>query len=221
MGYTKEQREANRLKKEAEAAKAQSVVNESVGVNTTVNDKTVGVVENINKVVETPKTKLQIKNIPLSTLVSVKKNCFGGLEYISKKTGFETQWDDLDNTDQPISLEELIIMRNSQRKFYEKNWIKILGFIDPEYEHEFSVEEILDFLQVKQFYKASLCPDNIDDVFELSPEQIKERVPNMSSGIKHSIVIRANELITNGKLDSLKVILALEDTLNCELIRPE
>ena len=194
MAYTKAQREVNAKKKESE------LESKPIPEKTTIK-------------------KLAIKNLPLYTMVSVKNNLHNPLQYISTKTGLRVEWANYDIT-QPLSLEELIAMRNSQRKFFEKTWISIKGFNDPEYEDLFSVEEILDFLQVKQCYSNSLCPNNIDDIFSLSPDEIEKRVPNMSSGIKNSIIVRANELIKDNKLDSFKIITTLEKVLNCELSRP-
>jgi hypothetical protein len=119
-----------------------------------------------------------------------------------------------------MSLEELLIMRNSQRKFFERPWVRIVGFTDPTYDEIFSVEDILDFLQVKQYYKNSLCPDNLDDLFKLPTDELEKRIPNMSLGTKSNIVVRANDLIEKGQLDSLSVIMTLEKLLNCELSRP-
>ena len=162
--------------------------------------------------------KLEIRNVPLSATVWVVSNCVGELLYISKKTGYEVTWNEF-NSKQPMSLEEILVMRNTQKKFMQENWIKISGFIDEIYS-QFSVEEILTFLQIREYYTNTLCPDDINDVFNMSPEDIKEKVPNMSSGVKNAITIRANDLIKNGQLDSFKRISALETALNCELSRP-
>lgn len=163
--------------------------------------------------------KLQIRNLPLSTTVWVYSNCFGGLKYISKKTGYTVAWDSF-KSKQPISLEELITMKNTQRIFFERNWILLSTFADAEYENEFSIEEILDFLQVRQYYSNVLCPENLEEIFDMNATEIENRVPNMSIGVKTAISVRANELIEFGKLDSLTKIKALEKALGCELIRP-
>lgn len=201
MAYTKEQREANQKKKTEQEDNSQTVTgsNESI--------------------IEKKKKEVSIRNLPLSTEVWVSNNCPNELNYISKNTGFQTSWDIYGNP-QPMSLEELLVMRNSQRKFFERPWIRINGFTDPDYNSIFSVEEILEFLQVKQYYKSSLCPDNIDDIFKLSPAEIEQRVPNMSNGTRANIVVRANDLIESGKLDSLTVIMTLEKVLKCDLSRP-
>jgi hypothetical protein len=168
---------------------------------------------------EAVKTKQQkdIRKVPTSSYVVVRANQYGGLKYINQRTGFSIEWDGFGSV-QFVSLEELVNMRNTQRKFFEKNWIIIEGFSSEEFSG-ISSEEILDFLQIKQYYKAELCPDNIEDIFKLSPEEIEIRLPRMSNGIKQMVVLRANDLIENGKLDSIKVVRAIESALGCELIR--
>jgi len=198
MGYTKEQREAKKL------------------AETESNIKSLD--SKVEKVVD-KKVKTSIKNLPLTTSVLVRSNCFGQLVYKSKKTGFQIEWDDT-NTPQYLSLDELLVMRNTYRKFFEKNWVVIDGFVESEYNNEFSVEDILDFLQVKSFYKNLLCPENINDLFKMSSVEIENRIKNSSSGSKDFIIIRANELIESKQLDSLNVINTLEKVLNCELSRP-
>lgn len=196
MAYTKEQREAKKNTEE--------VTTEHKSVET----KPIKEIKKIN-----------IKNIPLNTTVLVTSNCYGQLVYKSKKTGFQIEWDNV-SSQQYLTLEELLTMRNTYRKFFERNWVIIEGFTDEEYSN-ISAEEILEFLQVKQFYVNLLCPDNIDELFKMSSEEIEKRVATTSSGNKDFIIIRANELIESGELDSLRVINALEKSLNCELSRPE
>lgn len=166
---------------------------------------------------EESEQRLDISNLPLNTLVWVRSNCYGELIYISAKTGFSTSWESY-GARQPMTLEELIIMRNSTN-FFKKNRVVIDGFQDSDYEYLYTVEEILDFLNVKQYYQDAICPKNIDDIFKFSPSDIESRVPKMSSGVKSTITVRANELIKSGELDSLKTISALEKALNCQLSR--
>ncbi len=196
MGYTKEQREAKKLAEIESTAEKQD-----------------------SKVEEVVVKKTSIKNLPLFTTVLVRSNCFGQLIYRSKNNGFQIEWNDT-NTPQYLTLEELLVMRNTYRKFFEKNWIVIDGFVDEEYSEQFTVEDILDFLQVKQYYKNLLCPENVDDLFKMSAEEIEKRIKASSSGSRDFIIIRANELIESRKLDSLTVINTLEKVLNCELSRP-
>ena len=191
--------------------------------NDTIQEVVTEVKENIvkeetipKKVVAEIKKKPSMHNIPLYTTVWVKSNCYGGLIYVSKKSGFKTTWENFGSR-QPLSLEELLTMRNADIKFYTKNLIVIEGFQDPEYSETYSVEEILTFLQVTQYYTSLLCPDNLDEVFKMTPAKVEECVPNMSAGVRNTILIRANELIEKGEIDSIKMVRSLEKALGCEL----
>lgn len=157
-----------------------------------------------------------INNLPLHTMAWVRSNCYGELIYVSKKTGLTTSWENY-GVPQPLTLEELVTMRNTQINFFKRNLIIIEGFQDPEYNETYSVEEILAYLQVTQYYTSSLCPSNLDDVFKMTPDKIEECVPRMSSGVKNSILVKANELIQSGEIDSIKMVRSLEKALGCEL----
>lgn len=206
MAYTKEQREAK--KKAAEWVEEDNVTEAIVRVN-----------EKVNTEKPQQEEMVSIDNLPLNTTVWVKSNCYGGLIYISKRTGFTIIWETFGSS-QPMTLEELVMMRNTDVKFFSRNLVKITGFQSSKYADKYSVEEILKFLQISQYYTDSLCPDDISEVFRMSPDKIEERVPNMSSGVKNSILVRANEMISKGELDSLRVISSLEKALGCELCRP-
>lgn len=195
MGYTKEQREAKKIE--------QSKNN----------------LDMENNDVQVTKKKLSINNLPLNTAVLVRSNCFGNLVYISRKTGFITEWTDT-HTPQYLTLEELLIMGNTQPKFFIKNWVVIDGFVDKEYADMFTVEDILDFLHIKQHYKHLLCPEDVDQLFKMQPAEIEKRLLNSTNINRDFIIIRANELIENRELDSLSVINTLEKIFGCELSRP-
>ena len=145
--------------------------------------------EPIKKVEESIPTKVKkpfINNLPLHTMVWVRSNVPNELIYVSKKTGLTTSWENY-GVPQPLTLEELVTMRNTQINFFKRNLIIIEGFQDPEYNETYSVEEILAYLQVTQYYTSSLCPSNLDDVFKMTPDKIEECVPRMSSGKKFDI----------------------------------
>lgn len=211
MGYTREQREAKK-QAEMDSLKSKENTNSDSKVENSV------VIKEDLKPIKEKKKNISIASIPSYTNVLVRSNCFGQLIYVSTKTRQQIEWDNT-TTPQYMSLDELLVMRNSQKKFFESAWVAIDGFVDKEYADLFSVEDILDYLQVKQYYKNALCPENIDNLFTMSPEEIEKRIVNSSSNSKDMIIIRANEFIQSGKLDSLKVITALEKALNCELDR--
>lgn len=199
MSYSKEQREEN-AKKKAEKA----TINEEVKTET----KT-----------KTVKPAKKVVKLEDSVLITVKSNVFGKLIFKNNKTGDIIKWLEFGET-QELSIGDLRSMKGTQRRFFSDNWIIIEGVYDEGYE-DVTPEDVYKTLQVSQYYEELLCPKNINDVFNWSVKDIKSKVPNMSSGVKESLIIKANELVETEVLDSLSKIKALEEVLSCELTKIE
>lgn len=162
--------------------------------------------------------KINIRTLPLHTVINVRSNVFGELIYKSIKNGFKVSWND-NITPLGFTLDELLIMRNTQPKFFERTWIVIDGFIDTEISETLSAEDIYEYLQATKFYKSFLCPENIDELFTMKPDDIVKRLRGTSTINKDAVIIRANEMIESGELDSIRVITTLEKELGCELYK--
>lgn len=182
------------------------------------------------KAVTTTQTeeKTTIKNITKNKLkldddvvISVKSNVFGELIYINHKTGDETKWEKMGQT-QPLTVGDLRAMKAKQLTFFKENWITIDGIEDADANFEnVEVDEIYDALQISQYYKDYICPDNLNVVFNWGVDEIKNKLPRMTKSVKESIAVRANELIKDGILDSISKLKALEEVLGCSLASPE
>jgi hypothetical protein len=207
VGYTREQRAAN-AKKKAEADAKKNNTKESVvekEVETT-------------KIKSAPKRRLKLDD---DVLLSVKSNVFGRLVYINHKNSDETQWEEYGEI-QPLSVGDLRAMKAKQPDFFKENWITIVGVesADDDYDNV-DMSEIYDALMISQYYQKSECPNDLNEVFAWSVNEIKEKLPKMTSSVKTSIIIRANELIIDGSLDSISKVKAIEEALNCSLASPE
>lgn len=145
------------------------------------------------------------KNLDPNMIVTVRNGYQGTLVYISKKTGEKFIFDDFGD-EQDIELSELKNAKNSSKKFFLYNWFL---FDDP---------EIIEYLGVESFYKNALTYDGFDEIFTLPPQTIKERLALLSIGQQKSVAYRARRLIADGKIDSIKVITALEKGLGIDLI---
>lgn len=200
MTYTKQQREENAKKK------VESVATKDIADKEKVKTK---VIKQSKKVVK----------LEDSVLITVKSNVFGKLIFKNNKTGDIIKWLEFGEI-QELSIGDLRSMKGTQRRFFSDNWIIIEGVYDEGYE-DVTPEDIYKTLQVSQYYEEVLCPKNINDVFNWSASDIKSKVPNMSSGVKESLIIKANELIEAEVLDSLSKIKSLEEVLNCELSKAE
>lgn len=207
MGYTREQRAAN-AKKKAEAENKNTQKTDTLANNT---------VQETTKIKSVSKKKLKLED---DVLISVKSNVYGQLIYINHKTGDETRWEEYGEP-QSLSVADLRAMKAKQLDFFKENWITILGIdsADDEYD-DVTVEEIYDALMISQYYKSDI-PDDIGEIFNWSPDKIREILPKLTSSMKTSVIIRANELIENGTLDSISRVKAIEESLNCVLASPK
>ena len=138
-------------------------------------------------------------------LVTVKNGFNGTLVYKSKRTGERFIWDEFGD-EQEIELLELKSAKNSCKAFFINNWFL---FDDP---------EVIDWLGMSQYYKHALNADGFDRLFEKNVPDIRSTIAGLSDGQKRSVAFRAKQLIEDGKIDSIKVINALEESLNVELI---
>lgn len=137
--------------------------------------------------------------------ILVKNNVMGSLNYeSSRRDGFSMSWDHFgDGELMPFS--ELQTMRNTQRRFFEEQWIYIED------------ADVIRALGVEKWYKNMLTSENFDTLFKMTPEEIASRVEIMSPAMKENVRHRALQLIHQGKLDSMKRIRALNKSLDCDL----
>jgi len=157
-------------------------------------------------VAEEVKQEFQVKEVLTPhSYVTIRNGFNGRLVYVSKRTGERFVWDDF-GSEQDMELQELKNAKNSSRAFFENNWFMI---DDP---------EVIAYLGVERYYKNALRFDSFDELFDLSPEDIKKRVALLSAGQKASVAYRARQLIAAKEIDSIRVIEALEDSLSAELI---
>lgn len=146
-------------------------------------------------------TKREINNDTMIECISG----VSGLFYKSNLTpGYIVEWNSIGDV-QYLPYRELISIRSSQRRFFEDNWIFI-----PD-------EEVLKKLGIERYYVNSIKSGNIEDVFKMNPDKIREFVPKLPNGTKESLATCAKQKIRSGELDSIGVLKALEDTLNVEL----
>lgn len=151
------------------------------------------------------KEKLVVKDIDVHEYVTVRNGFQGKLVYISKRTGERFVWSDFGD-EQEMELIELKNAKNSSKKFFTNNWFM------------FDEEWIPKYLGVSQYYKYAIGIDDFDDLFDLSPDEIYDRISKLSIGQKRSVAYRARMLIADGGIDSNRVIKALEKALETDLV---
>lgn len=162
--------------------------------------------ENTSAAAPEEKHSYRVKRDLDPNMFVVVKNGFNGtLVYKSRKTGERFIWEAFGD-EQEMELSELKSARNASKAFFVNNWFLI---DDP---------EVIDWLGMTQYYKHALNSGTFDDIFTKSPEEIAAIVSEMSSGQRKTLAFRAKQMIAEGKVDSIRVITALEDSLSVELI---
>ncbi len=151
--------------------------------------------------------KITPKDIDVNQFVTVRNGFHGVLVYRSPRTGEIFEWDSF-GAEQEMDLRELRNAKSSSKAFFINNWFM--------FDDEFAW--VIDWLGVRQYYKHFLSIDDFDSIFDRSPDQLRDIVSGLSDGQKRSLAYRAYELIADGRLDSLKLISALEESLGIELI---
>lgn len=145
------------------------------------------------------------KEIDLTQTVVVKNGFNGTLVYRSRKTGERFVWEGL-GTEQDMEIGELRNAKNSNKKFFEKNWFM------------FEEDWIVKYLGVERYYQNALTIDEFMSIFDKPASEIGEIIDSLSEGQKHSLAYYAMEKIADGSIDSNKTIKMLEERLGVELI---
>jgi hypothetical protein len=148
------------------------------------------------------------KEVDVNQLITVRNGFQGKLSYRSKRTGEKFVWSEFGD-EQEMELRELKAAKNTYKKFFTENWFM------------FNERWVPEYLGVSKFYKNSLPIDNFDEIFDLTPEKLKQRIKLLSNGQKKSLAYRARVLIAEGEIDSLKKISVLEEALGTELIEKD
>lgn len=190
---------ARRLTKKVETApvveEVSNTVDEVETVETPVEPKA-------TKVKTAPKLKVR-ENIPMNELVTVRNATQGQLNIVDSD-GFSNV---MDNFGDEIEMEmsELFVLKKRYPRVFKENWIELTPIV-------------LNALGVEKFYQGAMKIDELDELFQLSEKEIKEKVSKLNDVTKRSIGMRAINLIETGELDSVKKIKAFEEALGYQLI---
>lgn len=154
---------------------------------------------------EAEKRPLVPKDIDPSQYVTVRNGFQGRLVYKSKRTGERFVWDSF-GAEQDMELSELRNARNSNKKYFINNWFM------------FDEPWIVDYLGMGKYYRFAISIQDFDKLFTKPASEIEKTIANLSDGQKQSVAYRAKQLISEGGIDSNRLIATLEKCLGIELI---
>lgn len=139
----------------------------------------------------------------LSARIPVRSAVYGTLIYKDSLTNRVYEWGEYGQT-QRLTLEMLENARNTQPAFFTNGWWEI------------DDENVLEWLDAKKFYTANVSISNFDSLLNKPAEEIVAVVNKLGVSQKVQLARRAQELIQEGKLDSMRAIRALEKALNVD-----
>lgn len=157
--------------------------------------------------------------IPDSALINVKSNVFGKLIFVSKRTGERIVWEQCGDVQQ-VTMNTLRLIKTEAVAFFRDQWILVVGFAD-ENSGKFNPPDVYEQLFVTQYYKEVIDPSDYEAICSMKPNEIAEKIPQMSDGAKANLVIALNTYIEKGVLDSIRAIKAFEEALGCDLRDPD
>ena len=144
------------------------------------------------------------KAIPMDALVMVKSAVNGKLVYVSKRqNGYKETWNGL-GEEIPMEMAELYSRKNTDKSFFTENWIEV----DP---------IVLRDLQMERYYKDAISVDDLDAIFELEGDDLRNAIDKMKDNTKNAFALEAIRRIENETLTNFRVINIIEEKLNCEL----
>lgn len=159
------------------------------------------------------KAKRREVRIPLDIEVPCLCNVKGGLNYISTRNGgMNAEWSEFGDL-QYLDIRELLLMRNTQKRFFVDNWISLKDTDDGEY----TADDIYKFLRVDDKYGDFYDADNIESFFDLTEKQMADKVSKMSRGMKDLVSVMAIDKIENDEIDSVKRRKAIINALGLKL----
>ena len=75
---------------------------------------------------ENTKSAKSAKKVALSEVIDVQSCIIGKLIWKSKRTGYKIVWNEYGEKN-PMTVEDLLDMRNGDRRFFERNWVILDG----------------------------------------------------------------------------------------------
>lgn len=140
------------------------------------------------EVVYVPKQKFKDDD-----LIPVMNGLDGSLTHRSLSTGRVWKFRQFGQMDK-LPYSELLSIRNTNPRVFEQGWIIVLN------------KQIQEDFGLVELYKNILTPNNIEEVFSKSVEELNGFIDALPKGMKVTFISKARELYNSGKLDSKKMI---------------
>ena len=137
--------------------------------------------------------------------VSCRSVVQGGLFMEGLKTKMDYSWTDYGDVTE-VEYRDLVAAVRSKSKFVFNPWFII--------EDE---DFLAEYPQVKQFYDSSYTLTDLIKILDMPPTQMIEEIKKLPKGAIDTIKSLASKQVSNGTLDSVSRIRALDDYFDTDL----
>lgn len=144
------------------------------------------------------------RKINLSDEVEVVNFTNSNFFYRSPRSGRVYDFAKFGSTDL-MSVDELRTMLSAYPGFLRAPWLLILD------------ADVVDYLGLTSLYENIRMPRQIDQLFEMSAQELAPILRALPKGMYPLVASRAREKLASGKLDSMGVIKLLQETLGTDL----
>lgn len=159
------------------------------------------IVEEVKEVKKTTR-KVQ-KQLDHSEMVCVRSVFPGTVCYRSIRTGLEVIWEGY-GAEEWMTVADLLTMKASKPVFLTKPWIVV------------DDEEVVEYLSLGSIYNTLLELEDLDRLFSLPIEELREKIRIAPKGFKETIGDTAKKKIENDELYDNRVIKLLQEELKIE-----
>lgn len=139
-------------------------------------------------------------------LIMCKSITPGELGMVGKKTGILYKWSNIGDEIE-VEYQDLMAARLTHSQILFSPNIII--------ENDSLINEWKD---IKQLYDTMYAQSDLEEILKLSPSQIKSVVKQLPEGAKSALKVLAATNIQNGKLDSIKKVIALDEIFETNLL---
>lgn len=153
---------------------------------------------------EEKEKKPQKRQVSRDDYTTIMNGTSGRVKYSSDRTGQVWEFTEYGQTDE-ITVGELINIRNRYGTMLRDAWIIILD------------EDVVEYLGLKEMYKYTMTPDQLEKFFELNPEKVEEILSKAPHGVRQLVAGIAKQKYENDELYDVRKIKAIEESLNIEL----
>lgn len=146
--------------------------------------------------------KAKSNEIDRNELIEVMNGTVGGLK-IGSRTGLTWEFSEYGQIDY-IEYHELESIRNRNPKVFTDGILIILN------------EDIIKKFRLGEVYKNIITPQNAEQIFKKSVDEIEEFIKKVPRGMLQTFVAKAVELYKEDKLNNIRLIKFIEEKFNID-----